>query len=852
MPDSRTTFQTQAPDFRVIELSKSSQTDSLRRKLSAVDTNSYICLGHFDCLCVKKLDAGFPLEAIEQDFQQRDNYNYPLYIFHYPSTSFKELEHFWNMKACFMTVSRVHFSPSAEADVQLLKKALTSLHQGGPEPEGPGEQTIRIGGELIRAVFYHTLELGDLVVILKSNSLPACLDAIRRIMEVAQVGDVYSFCGIHFDLIKSNVKQAAKDWDQHIGHHFFQLSAGDSIKQPLPHASMRFSISSIRCAEKFWGIMNRQPFFIVGTADAIIDFSQEPISSLIQAVFCLAFREFSTGPDNERVTMYDAFEDIITRVGSQYGPSYSEALSLKPRKLPPTLERTQKTLISKARKFMEKQTRWGPVLNAQANTLSAMMGSCVTDDLSMLIWPSARALMSRLSYLFETEQPIGQKQETQISQFLDGWNILENDVSRIEGQLSQNPELLSSRYYIPATLLAFYMALLHECNMLLLEINRDGDQGYVPLITYNTNPRAQTRCILDPSADEQAKDVYKGDTPLLVSLPVTMMFQPLEAAIVLCHELSHYSGTATRQRQQRYKHILSSCAGRIAQAWMLDGRPEYQLVQGGHNEILRELVHRLDRLYSERYPFNKDYYMDQLIEALPNIITQIFYDQRFQSGLMQRYFGAEMMQRYVLEYSKEFNSRKQYRTLIQIRGRINNLLLLYRECYADLMAILALDLKTDDYLLYMFYREAQYIKGIAIDNEAEQLRELQIQAALVLSATGQKPLASLEPAQTSSADHIEWLTEWKRGIGYYQRGFETRKDIFDVDRSDNVVMLPAEYLPLITYLTNCRKAIVEELKKEEIKSRQKNLLKILDAVKDGFDLEQVHAAITKYRNILLA
>lgn len=566
MPDSHANSQSQSPDFRVIELSKSSSSDSLRRKLSTASINSYVCLGHFDCLCVKKLNAESPLNAIEQDFQQRDNYNYPLYIFHYPSSDAKNLGQFWNMKACFMTVSRIHFSPSAKADAQLLRKALAMLDQSNLEAGGAGELTIRIGGELVHAVFYHTLELGDLVVVLKSNSLPMCLEAIRRMMEIAQVGDVYSFCGIHFDLIKPNVRQAAKSWEEHTGHSFFQLSADDSVKQVLPHASMRFSIGSIRCAEKFWTTMNCEPFFIAGTADAIVDFSGKPVENLIEAIYCLAFREFSIGSGNERVTMYDAFEDIITRIGSRYGPSYSEALALKPRRLPPALEEAQKELISMARKFMERETRWAPVLNAQVNTLSAMMGNCVTDDLSMLIWPSVRALMARLNYLSETEHFIGEKQEEKISQFLDSWNILESDVSRLEGQLSQNPELLSSRYYIPATLMAFYMALLHECNALLLEINQDGDQGYVPLITYNASPRALTRCILDPSADEHTKGVYKGNTPLLVSLPVTMMFRPLEAAIVLCHELSHYSGTATRQRQQRYKRILSSCAGLIARA----------------------------------------------------------------------------------------------------------------------------------------------------------------------------------------------------------------------------------------------------------------------------------------------
>lgn len=170
-----------------------------------------------------------------------------------------------------------------------------------------------------------------------------------------------------------------------------------------------------------------------------------------------------------------------------------------------------------------------------------MMGNCITDDLSILIWPSVKALIDRLSYLFAQSSKIGRKQESEISEFLNCWDILENDVSRMEGELSQKPELLSSRYYIPATLLAFYMSLLHKYNEFLLAANGETGQSYIPLITYNVEPRASTHCILDPSTDDPNKEVYQKVTPLLVSLPVSMLYSPLETVIVLCHEMSHYT-----------------------------------------------------------------------------------------------------------------------------------------------------------------------------------------------------------------------------------------------------------------------------------------------------------------------
>lgn len=839
-------------DLRVIELSKSSYTDPLRDKLKLPEADGFVCLGHFDYLSVKQLEANAPLLSIKADFQKRNNYNYPLYIFHYAHSNLTVLESFWLLQSCFMTVSRIHFNPNAQANVDHLKKALSALHQG-PKLEGnqPGELSISVGGELIHAVFYHTLELGDLVVVLKSNSILSCLDTIRRMMEVAEVGDVYSFCGIHSNLVQPNVIQAVKKWDQMGDHQFFKMGADHAVKQIIPHASMRFSIRSIRCAESFWHLMNCQPFFIAGTADAIIDLSGRSVETLLRYISCLIYRQPQADSGGKRFRMYDAFEDIITRIGSEYGKSYSEALPMKPRELPEALENALNKLKTDIETIMQGNANWMPILIAQVNTLSAMMESCVTDDLSMLIWPSVCALLARIKHMFNNRLPISQRQEKDIGEFLNAWDIFENDISRLEGQLSQNPELLSSRYYTPATLVAFYMALLTKYNILLLAINQDQDGEYVPLITYNVDPRASTLCILDPSL-EPSEISYSDNTPLLVSLPVSMMYQPLETVIVLCHEMSHYTGTSTRHRKDRYGYILRSFAARIAMEWKLDNRSQYSLKSNSEISVINDLAEHLDKLYCEYYGDNKDYYINQLYAVFPQkLITQVFFDQDLQTRLLYKYLKSDVIPRYVLQYSKEVTAKSFIRNLYNLKKQMRNLIFLYRECYADLMATLTLDLTPDEYLKDMFYPEAQYIAEFNAKNAAELLRELQLRAAMVLYATGHK-FPSIIPISDSATSEEKWLADWKGCIGYYQYCFSQEKDIAHPDDENRIIMIQAEYLSLIEYLKECNNSITEQLTQENPKLEQKAFLDIFNAVKNNFDLEKVYMAVTNYRNTLLA
>ena len=834
-------------DLRVVELSKSSRNSRLCEKLKSAGENSYMCLGHFDFMQIAPLRGEEPLKCIEEDFKKRDNYNYPMYILHSPTENPEALTSFWETESCFMTVSRIHFTPTAKNGVTCIWDALKRLHEGFPlRGEQPGELSIAVHGELTHCVFYHTLELSDLVVVLKSNSILSCLWAIRRMMEVAVVGNVYSFCGVHGKLCDPQIEEAIERWDAGVLQSHFKQSAREVMDQKIPFASVRFSVISTRNAKLFWEQTERQPHFVSGTADAIINFSGASVKELVRYIAFLSTKELPVD-ENHSVSMHDAFGDVITRIGIPYGKTYPLALAPGPKESIPTLKRIQENLKKAVEELPDKQARWFSILTAQIDSLITMMGNCITDDLSILIWPSVQALIDRLSYLSEGGSQIGRKQEAEIGEFLDCWDILENDVSRMEGELSQKPELLSSRYYIPATLLAFYMALLHKYNEFLLAANGERDQSYIPLITYNVEPRASTHCILDPSTD-RAGEIYKEVTPLLVSLPVSMLYSPLETVIVLCHEMAHYTGSLTRCRPNRFKWILASCAGLIASEWKLDGRLDYPMHGENPLEIIKTLQNKLESLYPKA-PECAKYYIDDLNTHLYQIIIDVFYDEALQSYLLQDYLEAKTKPKSILKYAKSFDASTRNHSLRVIRIHVRTLLILYKECYADLVAVMALNLSAEEYLLNVFYREAQYIKEISSDETEARLWEIQIQAALVLH-TLDKDFAADPKALSYKKEQQEWLDEWKMEISRYRAAFSINRDIPYRSQTDTAMHF-GEYFNLLCYLKLCREKLENGLQKEDVRKKQAELIKMMNMVKNYFDFGAIQQAITDYQDTFL-
>ena len=78
------------------------------------------------------------------------------------------------------------------------------------------------------------------------------------------------------------------------------------MDQKIPYASVRFSVISTRNAKLFWEQTERQPHFVSGTADAIINFSAASVKELVRYIAFLSTKELPVD-ENHSVSMQDPF-----------------------------------------------------------------------------------------------------------------------------------------------------------------------------------------------------------------------------------------------------------------------------------------------------------------------------------------------------------------------------------------------------------------------------------------------------------------------------------------------------------------------------------------------------------------
>lgn len=875
MNENETSFCAQ--DLREIRFAKASSQNDFGKLLNDAVEDSYICLGHFDVIKVAKLrpandETIFDIinNACHNNCESTDiggrlddknsNYEYPLYVI---NDDFSEkINNFWEEKLAYFAVSRVHCSEVNETpqkDVLKMVKQLEKEYPCTSSDKNVGEVTLKIKNQLVHCVIYNTLELGDVSVITKSSSLVSCLTFLKELLQFENVGDVYSYCGIHKDLISDRITSTQKELIQIEGSDKKETLAFADEK--VPFISIRFSVRSIRYAESILEKLNLwdKVFYITGTADAILqmnDTAAEDIINVFKKLINETF-EFKDGDISKNISIFEAFDDIITRIGLEFGDISKR--SKKPWEIAEkNLNFSKETddFLKEIRVHVsDKNPAWLHVLLIQYNTLKTMLRNCVMDDLSLLIWPSVSAFVQRLSCLcVDSERQDIVKSNSRffsdIKVFLNGWSVLADDIAHLESQLTQNPELQAARYYIPSTLLSVYMAFLDKFNQALKGINSDNEYvEYVPLISHDIGNRISTICILDPSNYSKK---YSGKCPLLVSLPVSMMYRPFETIVSLCHEISHYSGEESRLRERRLQGIVNSSAGLLSIAWKLDGRVYPLKVET--TEVIENVSQKMMKLYEDVVPASYDkLYISTIQKILPPILSEIVINTEWQMRFFYANIKGAEDAKVFMQYASNYVPKRQYDILNKLHSRLQNLLLLYRECYADLVAVISLQLTKEEYFYGMFYREFEMVHSGIERKEDDQLKLqlLQLRCALVLSTFPENYFTQSRSGVALDGHSLDRYKDWNKTVECFINSFSTKKEIYysNSESSKKILVYPCEYLHLKDYLQECRNVIEKnEQNREENGNIKKELREILNLVSNkNTSMEALSEINNKYR-----
>lgn len=172
---------------------------------------SWFTLGHMDWLQVRALSGsetrcGIPLDKVNACSQNLSvdkdadfMYRQPLYIFQeFPQARREAVERFWSQPAAFLVITRLHSNGQSQ---ELFEKAVDrQLQRRDLPPDCPDAplfpwDDMPPGGRLEHAVTYlryRTLELCDIILIAKSDSVDSLLTYSGRLYSLPETGDTYS------------------------------------------------------------------------------------------------------------------------------------------------------------------------------------------------------------------------------------------------------------------------------------------------------------------------------------------------------------------------------------------------------------------------------------------------------------------------------------------------------------------------------------------------------------------------------------------------------------------------------------------------------------------------------------
>ncbi len=796
----------------------------------------------------------------ESGFGCTENNIYSLYLLKDITQIHQEqLDHFWNRKTTYTVVTRIHcdypekYSGDKQPFALLIEQyclkqiakegravfCASEYKSGSPvfsfDSAINKENTEK---EKVDCLFYGSLELGDTVAIMKSRSIAAILEVIHCLSAYKYVRDTYSYCGIDRTVLQKN--------DQ-------PVSSFVTPNAELGHISTRYSVRNVQNAEKFFGMLHKQlggsgaRFYVTGTADQSIHWdgcSEEQLLKIMRIM-----------TQNGKEIHY-CFNDVITRIGicqklTDCGDATIQDTDIRKLGNPiPDYDETMKWLRKEYDNYSE--INWKYSLLKLLGTLEAMYTNYVMDDLANLFIPSVKAFLIRLNHLRnQNGKTIPDEYDDEIIDFLNHWTSLMNEISQLESQLTQHPEFVPVKYYIPAMILQFELHFVKYCCQALSEKQ---SRQFVPMLLPADLSDLQTYCPLDPK-----QEAYDLSCPLLVFIPLMDLYRPWETAFRIAHEMAHYCEDSSRNRELRYEKLTECAVRYVVNCWYgsyiasKDGSedPDLQKKSDRFASMLRK---RMEDTISRQHAADQ-YYLDDTIDYLAEFS-------------LESICSTELLEEYLLAVDPEyfFNHKETYTSIYlkQEQSNINHILIatmqdylallrfLCGECYADTAMVVLTGCSFEDYESSVYLD--QYTRFKQREPHIEQLlrdpyvmRQV-VRMALVIDAISQLPGsdASWQPDSILKNTAISsGLTKYAATIVKDIRGNGKKSTLLKVFENGQFASTD-DILCIKEYLKKCAEDLANALQSpnripavEEVRSG------IRYVKKDAFDWTMVQKYILK-------
>lgn len=839
-------------DVREIKLIKTTTEHDLDTFVENKSSSGYVCLGHFDMMEIRKLawdsaSGDTPLDAIctaqgisdpqHASDELNMNYCYPLYIIQQieeDKFSSSDIGEFWSKPSNYTVVTRLHCEQTGSQSKSFLQQLIARANEPRYYPNNKDELIspqhlgqsycsllvyLSSGTVPIHIAFYESLELGDIVAIIKCDSLVAVLETQRHLYECDIVSDSYSYYGIKKRIFCGD---GCSILDKELGQPTL-LS-----RTSLNYVSTRCSIRTAEIANDFLKEVKEWPvykyakegeapetpssFFVSGTADLVIRWGMSnACNSISEKNFLMVLKGIIHSKFRAQ-----AFYDIITRVGLPYvrpknsrkdspqKTDFKNRVSLYPNFLQ----------FSKARRFasFDDVDNWHGQIARMLATLNTMYSNSVTDELSAMLLDGVDAFLDRLCSLADNPQAWKPWYYEDIHEFLDCWISLTNDITHIEGQLVQHPELNSIRYYFPAMVLQLEQQWTRMCAKVIQNIGEDHASSILcPILVPSPVENASTRCLLDPEDKE-----YSGKIPLRVKIPINQLYGPWRMLHILCHEMAHYCGEGMRNRHLRLEAMGKAAVHFIFDLFVRNIQKEYPKLSLFKSELFfNEVVEEITQDLLAQ--MGKNYYLKDTITNLIAIAGELIANEEFHAHFVRR----------VCKDCTSFDQLSALQLLARTAAVQTGLIIqqqverhiefclgdLCKECYADIVMVLLLDCTFQDYFECVYASEEQKLSKCSLPNLPEVAIELHVtRMALVISALNTVYLKLNGKEWCEDTDCTSpWAKRAKEKSKSYEPG-DSAAELPQID-SEWCILTRGEANCILKYLKDVAQSLKEHIQK---------------------------------------
>lgn len=612
--------------------------------------NEWLVLGHFDTLSIEQLPChDSPLRTIwgdikaKRSIEKKDTaYFHPTYLVSEEPDYFPG---FLKEERAFLFFTRIHSSSMEDVGIDALRDELKAIFEKNPD---------------ILHFYSKTLELSDLVLLSKANSIERLLSVLEELSNSPAVGDIYSYCCVSQAALTEARDAQYIDSRDNIGLVSLRFAVRDSLT------------AAKKQVEKWVGQRNHKSFFVTGTEDVNLllnDMSSSELVLLLKGIIM----------DSADGGVWKYFDDMTTRLGIPIPDSLADNSAIS--NDPPRILNSYQELYSQLMRHTElSAANWYRPLLQMLNTLTTVGENCVLNQLCYVLLDGLQGLMAKFKEKSSIPSP------SDIQGFVSGIVYLAEHMIRMESQLIHHPETRPLLFHIPASIVELDLAFVDLCAEYLQIADSEKRRFYFSII-----PALQSTVNIKNLVYQEGDQAYL----LYVGIPLDCCYDPGFIVRVLVHEIAHFSGERARFRENRKEGMIGCCAYMLCQLLEIE---HYK--KAGTRLLalkLKEVIEKRERLEGQSLLI-----MENLMPILLETCRAVFLDQQLIYRLLtlaaQDDDGCSASKIQRLEgYAQNYKHLLSVGGIQAVTDALMELETLYRECYADIAMIQLLDMDAQVY-----------------------------------------------------------------------------------------------------------------------------------------------------------